>query len=138
MLNVKNIMVDMVVAKKDKAVDGDQKIMEEHRPELEGKMNVRQAKDLELVELTQVVSSGGGSGWYGGGASSNCGFSTGGSGYVFNSSTAKYYPEGCLLNENFYLTESSTHAGNSSFPSPIGTSKEIGHIGHGYAKITCI
>lgn len=84
-------------------------------------------------------SSGGGGGWYGGGASDNGGVNTGGaggSGYVYNSATAKNYPGGCLLNEDFYLVESSTHAGNTSFPSPTGTSNETGHTGNGYAKIS--
>ena len=84
-------------------------------------------------------SSGGGGGWYGGGASNNSGRSTGGaggSGYVYNSATAKNYPGGCLLSEDFYLIESSTHAGNTSFPSPTGTSNETGHTGNGYAKIS--
>lgn len=88
---------------------------------------------------TGDCSSGGGGGWYGGGASDNNGRCTGGaggSGYVFNSSTAAHYPSGCLLSSEFYLADSSTLSGESSFPSPSGSSNENGHSGHGYAKIT--
>ena len=61
----------------------------------------------------------------------------GGSGYVYTSSTASYYPSGCLLNSSYYLTNASTIAGNSSFPAP-GGGNETGHTGNGYARITKI
>ena len=82
----------------------------------------------------------GGGGWYGGGSgnhgngSANSG-GGGGSGYVYTSSTASNYPQGCTLNSNYYLTNASTTAGNQSFTSPTG-SNETGHSGNGYARIT--
>lgn len=96
-----------------------------------------------------VAGGGGGGGWYGacpaGGqttpATSNSGDDTsgspGGSGYVYTSSTAKNYPNGCLVNSTHYLTNAKTIAGNTSFPSPSGTS-ETGHSGNGYCRITVI
>lgn len=78
--------------------------------------------------------AGGGGGWYGGG-SSNPGY--GGSGYVYTSSTASNYPSGCLLNSSYYLSDAKTIAGDTSFPSPSGTS-ETGHSGNGYCRITVI
>ena len=96
-----------------------------------------------------IVAGGGGGGWYGacpaGGqttpATSNSGDDTsgspGGSGYVYTSSTAKNYPNGCLVNSTHYLTNAKTIAGNTSFPSPSGTS-ETGHSGNGYCRITVI
>ena len=98
---------------------------------------------------TSYDGGGGGGGWYGacpaGGqttpATSNSGDDTsgspGGSGYVYTSSTAKNYPQGCLVNSTHYLTNAKTIAGNTSFPSPSGTS-ETGHSGNGYCRITVI
>lgn len=98
---------------------------------------------------TSYDGGGGGGGWYGacpaGGqttpATSNSGNDTsgspGGSGYVYTSSTAKNYPNGCLVNSTHYLTNAKTIAGNTSFPSPSGTS-ETGHSGNGYCRITVI
>lgn len=98
---------------------------------------------------TSYDGGGGGGGWYGacpaGGqttpATSNSGGDTsgspGGSGYVYTSSTAKNYPNGCLVNSTHYLTNAKTIAGNTSFPSPSGTS-ETGHSGNGYCRITVI
>ena len=97
-------------------------------------------------QSTSIYSNGaGGVGWYGGGGSGHYNGSSntrytgggGGSGYVYTESTAANYPEGCLLNSNYYLTSASTHAGNTSFTSPTGTA-ETGHAGNGYAKITYI
>lgn len=59
----------------------------------------------------------------------------GGSGYVYTSSTAKNYPQGCLLNSSYYLTDAQTIAGNQAFTSPEGTS-ETGHSGNGFCRIT--
>ena len=63
-------------------------------------------------------ASGGGGGFYGGGAIASYSDSTnydkysgGGSGYVYTSTTASSYPSGCLLNNIYYLTASSTTEG---------------------------
>ena len=98
---------------------------------------------------TSYDGGGGGGGWYGacpaGGqttpATNNSGDDTsgspGGSGYVYTSSTAKNYPNGCLVNSTHYLTNAKTIAGNNSFISPTGSS-ETGHSGNGYCRITVI
>lgn len=98
---------------------------------------------------TSYDGGGGGGGWYGAcpaagqttPATSNreddTSGSPGGSGYVYTSSTAKNYPNGCLVNSTHYLTNAKTIAGNTSFPSPSGTS-ETGHSGNGYCRITVI
>lgn len=88
---------------------------------------------------------GGGGGWYGGGSGYNgtttaAYYSTGGgggSGYVYTSSTAVNYPDGCLLDENYYMIEAETIAGTISFLSPEGES-ETGHTGSGYARLTFV
>ena len=83
----------------------------------------------------------GGGGWYGGqgtypdGSGDDDGGGGGGSGYVYTSSTAKNYPNGCLLNSTHYLTNAQTIAGNTSFTSPTG-SAETGHTGSGFCRIT--
>ena len=83
----------------------------------------------------------GGGGWYGGGGAydsdsdSDGRWGGGGSGYVYTSSTAKNYPNGCLLNSTHYLTNTQTIAGNTSFTSPTG-SAETGHTGNGFCRIT--
>lgn len=84
---------------------------------------------------------GGGGGWYGGGGAYDSDFDSdgrwggGGSGYVYTSSTAKNYPNGCLLNSTHYLTNAQTIAGDTSFTSPTG-SVETGHTGNGFCRIT--
>ncbi len=97
-------------------------------------------------QSTTIYSNGaGGGGWYGGGGSGHYNGSSntrytgggGGSGYIYTESTAANYPEGCLLNSNYYLQNASTHAGNTAFESPSGQS-ETGHAGNGYAKITYV
>lgn len=86
-------------------------------------------------------SGGGGGGWYGGGGAydndsdSDGRWGGGGSGYVYTSSTAKNYPNGCLLNSTHYLTNAKTIAGNKSFKSPTGKNK-TGHTGNGFCRIT--
>lgn len=50
----------------------------------------------------------GGGGWYGGGVGS------GGSGYVYTTFTASDYPSGCLLNSNYYLTDTAMESGVNS------------------------
>lgn len=83
----------------------------------------------------------GGGGWYGGSGSYPDGSGDddrgggGGSGYIYTSSTAKNYPQGCLLNSSYYLTDAQTIAGNQAFTSPEGTS-ETGHSGNGFCRIT--
>lgn len=57
---------------------------------------------------TNNYQAGGGGGWYGGGCSSMYGAGGGGSGYVYTENTASNYPEGCLLNSTYYLTDAST------------------------------
>lgn len=84
---------------------------------------------------------GGGGGWYGGGGAydsdsdSDGRWGGGGSGYVYTSSTAKNYPNGCLLNSTHYLTNAQTIARDTSFTSPTG-SAETGHTGSGFCRIT--
>lgn len=84
---------------------------------------------------------GGGGGWYGGGGAydsdsdSDGRWGGGGSGYVYTSSTAKNYPNGCLLNSTHYLTNAQTIAEDTSFTSPTG-SAETGHTGSGFCRIT--
>lgn len=92
-------------------------------------------------------SSGGGGGWYGGGGTTYYSSSRsyyrggagagGGSGYVYTSTTYSNYPSGCLLTDEYYLTNAQTIAGNSSIPSTSG-STETGHSGNGYVRITVI
>ena len=83
------------------------------------------------------VGGGGGGGWYGGGAGATASWSNGGgggSGYVYTSSTASSCPSGCKLTSSYYLTNASTTAGSSSFPSTT-SGTETGHSGNGYARI---
>lgn len=84
----------------------------------------------------------GGGGWYGGqgtypdGSGDDDGGGGGGSGYVYTSSSASNYPQGCLLNSSYYLSNASNLSGNESFKSPSG-STETGHSDNGYCRITC-
>lgn len=77
----------------------------------------------------------GGGGAYDSDSDSDGRWGGGGSGYVYTSSTAKNYPNGCLLNSTHYLTNAQTIAGNTSFTSPTG-SAETGHTGNGFCRIT--
>lgn len=85
----------------------------------------------------------GGGGWYGGsgnvpdGSSDDDRGGGGGSGYVYTSSTASNYPEGCLLNSEYYLEDAATYDGATSFAN-TSDSTETGHAGDGYCKITVI
>lgn len=91
---------------------------------------------------------GGGGGWYGGsggghGNSQDCPGGGGGSGWIFTSASHHAWISGdssnsnqFLLNESHYLTNASTIAGDSSFPSTSGQGNETGHRGNGYAIIT--
>jgi hypothetical protein len=56
---------------------------------------------------------------------------------MYTSSSASYYPSGCLLDSSYYLTNATTLAGNAAFTSPTGT-RETGHAGNGYIRITVI
>ena len=84
----------------------------------------------------------GGGGWYGGqgtypdGSGDDDGGGGGGSGYVYTSSSASNYPQGCLLNSSYYLSDASNLSGNESFKSPSGYT-ETGHSDNGYCRITC-
>lgn len=87
--------------------------------------------------------AGGGGGWYGGGSGyaatrGSQGHAAGGSGYVYTSSTASNYPEGCLLNSNYYLSEASTVAGDASIIDPESGSSVTGRSDNGYVRITVI
>lgn len=97
--------------------------------------------DMSLQQQSGSWSSacgGGGGGWYGGAAGcKNSGGGGGGSGYVYTESTASNYPEGCLLNSSYYLTDAETIAGNQSITSPDG-STTTGNSGNGYIRITVI
>lgn len=86
--------------------------------------------------------AGGGGGWYGGGAYSSYSdtviydaYTGGGSGYVYTAESASNYRTGCLLNPSYYLKNTELKGGKDSFKSPNGTN-EVGHTGHGYARIT--
>ena len=82
----------------------------------------------EVIRTDQAMTieaAGGGSGWI----YTESSYNTWKSG---NSTDANKYE----LNSKYYLTEASTIAGNSSFPSTSGGS-ETGHSGNGYARITC-
>lgn len=85
----------------------------------------------------------GGGGWYGGSgvypdsSGDDDRGGGGGSGYVYTSNSASNYPSGCLLNSEYYLTDTQLLSGNTSFLSPTG-SLETGHYGNGYVRITVI
>lgn len=97
---------------------------------------------------TSYDGGGGGGGWYGaypaggqttpatGSSGSDTSGSPGGSGYVYTSSSASNYPQGCLLNSSYYLSDASNLSGNESFKSPSGAT-ETGHSDNGYCRITC-
>ena len=80
-------------------------------------------------------SIGGGGGWYGGGSARRAG-GGGGSGYVYNSSSSANYPSGCLLNSDYYLSNTSLLGAGGLWNSPDGAT-ESGHSGNGYVRITC-
>lgn len=93
------------------------------------------------TNVNGAVTGGGGGGWYGGGAG-YCSGSAGGSGWVYTVSAFNIWKTGnptdankYELTSDYYLTEASTIAGNSSFPAPNGGT-ETGHSGDGYARIT--
>lgn len=82
----------------------------------------------------------GGGGWYGGGGAypDDSGDDDrgggGGSGFVWTGSNA---PSSYRLGSQYYLSNASTIAGNTSFIGPTGET-ETGHSGNGYVRITVI
>ena len=76
--------------------------------------------------------SGGGGGWYGGGLSCGGG-GGGGSGYVYTSSSASNYPDGCLLNSAYYLANAETINGGFT---DFNGSRVVGHAGNGAVRIS--
>lgn len=95
----------------------------------------------------QAVSGGyagaGGGGWYGGsgcrpdGSLDDDRGGYGGTSYVYTSATAASYPSGCLLNSEYYLTDTNRLAGNASFTSYSGTTV-TGNSGDGAVRITVL
>lgn len=83
----------------------------------------------------------GGGGWYGGGGAGNGNSSNyaagggGGSGFIYTASSQ--VPADYAVASNYYLSNASTHAGNTSFIAPNGDT-ETGHSENGYAKITYV
>ncbi|NBP30197.1 MAG: hypothetical protein EBV23_11605, partial [Flavobacteriia bacterium] len=77
------------------------------------------------------ANGGAGGGWYGG-CTSWC-TSTGGSGYVYTSSS--YVPPGYTPSVAYQMTNAQLIAGNTIMPSPNGGTM-TGNSGHGIAKIT--
>ena len=89
------------------------------------------------LHTNNTSTGGGGGGWYGGGVKNHQG-GGGGSGFVWTAaalSTVQNLPGDFMIPTDYYLTDASTIAGNSSFMSPTGTS-ETGHSGDGFARIT--
>ncbi|EAY10103.1 surface antigen BspA-like [Trichomonas vaginalis G3] len=87
----------------------------------------------------------GGGGWYGGGTLIVSGHAydrpssggSGGSGYVYTSSTQSQHPNGYNIGSKYYLTSAQTIDGSQDITNPDGT-KTTGHAGDGYARITYI
>jgi uncharacterized protein (TIGR02145 family) len=91
-----------------------------------------------------LIQSGGagGGGWFGGGGSSgdysgydDAAGGAGGSGYVFTTSSNKTGYGANIPNIQYYLSNTSLVAGNTSFAAP-GGGNETGHSGDGYVRIT--
>lgn len=88
------------------------------------------------AKINASYSVGGGGGWWGGGSARRSG-GGGGSGYIYNASSASSYPSGCLLNSQYYLSDTILLGYGSTWSSPDGTT-ESGHAGDGYVRINCI
>jgi hypothetical protein len=73
------------------------------------------------------AQGGAGGGWWGGCTSYPTG--SGGSGFIYTSSNSQ-----CSASSDYYLSNASTHSGNTNFLSPYGDT-ETGHIGNGFARI---
>lgn len=93
---------------------------------------------------TSYYSGGaGGGGWYGGSAAENGtnrnygSGGGGGTGYVYKADTAANYPLGCLLDSQYYLTNTNRLNGEKSFTDYDGTTV-TGHAGNGAIKITVV
>lgn len=87
----------------------------------------------------------GGGGWYGGGAAGNYSGSAhtrsagggGGSGYIYTKGLAEYYPEECLLGDNYLETGSSNFWSRGMFSTPQGEINSLnGNQGNGACRIT--
>ena len=95
------------------------------------------------VHLNSGYGGAGGGGWYGGsgnvpdGSGDDDRGGGGGSGYVYTTSTASQYPEGCMLTANCYLLDARTVNGNTSFVDYSGSSV-TGHSGNGAVRITVV
>lgn len=85
----------------------------------------------------------GGGGWYGGSGSYPSRSATaikggsGGSGYVWTEETVGNYPDGCLLDVGWHLSDAAVQNGNETFSSPSGD-EETGHAGDGHVRLTLI
>ena len=89
-------------------------------------------------------SGGGGGGWYGGGGGGFRSNSSsyyygqsgggGGSSYAYNSSNASNYPDGCLLDSNYYMGQFYNAAGSANIAGP-DQSFSTGNEGNGYIRI---
>lgn len=88
------------------------------------------------AKINASYSVGGGGGWWGGGSARRSG-GGGGSGYVYNASSASSYPSGCLLNSEYYLSDTMLLGYGSMWSSPNGD-VDSGHTGDGYIRINCI
>lgn len=95
----------------------------------------------------KYAGTGAGGGWYGGGTVSTYSDSDttlprqagGGSGYVYTAETYNMYPTGCLLTEQYYLSEAATLDGAESYPEINGVASISTNYGHpGYIRITMI
>lgn len=80
------------------------------------------------------TTCGGGGGWYGGGSGNSAG---GGSGFVWTIRNQDDVPEGYSVEKIYQLTETEMYSGKEEFTAPDG-SKETGHSGDGYARVTLI
>ena len=81
------------------------------------------------------AAGGAGGGWYGGVTDWPNG--SGGSGYAWCSAYASYYPDGCLVGQEYYLENVTLSSGVQTFNGPTGV-QEKGHTGHGYARVTLV
>lgn len=92
------------------------------------------------INYAKGYGGAGGGGWYGGGGAYPDGSGDddrgggGGSGFVWTGSNA---PSSYRLGSQYYLSNASTIAGNTSFIGPTGEA-ETGHSGNGYVRITVI
>ena len=98
------------------------------------------AETLQYINST-YGGNGGGGGWYGGYYSAGPNKwegSGGGSGFLWNKDSVSNVPKGYSVSEKYFLSSTSTIAGNSTMPTHDGSSTMIGNKSDGYAKITLI